>query len=107
MSVTAIPYLMTSVSKIKAFVRSDAAKLLDSKLEAKGVKNIGWLVDANDGMFTSAKAPLLKPEDYRGIKIRGLNKLFDTGLQAWALHRRRCLALRCTRPCKPGCWMQV
>lgn len=82
MGITAIPYLMTSVEKIKAFMQSDAAKLLDGKMEAKGIKNIGWLVDANDGLFTSAKAPLLKPEDYRGLKIRGLNKMFDTGLQA-------------------------
>ncbi|OGA96350.1 MAG: hypothetical protein A3E79_04225 [Burkholderiales bacterium RIFCSPHIGHO2_12_FULL_61_11] len=82
MSVTVIPYLMTSVAKQKAFITSPAAKLLDAKMEAKGVKNIGWIVDTNDGIFTSANKPLAVPADFAGLKIRGLNKLFDAGLSA-------------------------
>lgn len=82
MSVTLIPYLMSRVSLMKKFVGSDAAKLLDAKMEAKGVKNLAWLVDANDGIFTSAKHPLITPADFKGVKIRGLNKLFDAGLEA-------------------------
>ena len=82
MSVTIIPYLMTSVAKQKAFIGSPASQLLDAKMEAKGVKNIAWIVDTNDGIFTSAKAPLVKPADFGGLKIRGLNKLFDQGLSA-------------------------
>lgn len=82
MSVTIIPYLMTSVAKQKAFIGSDASKLLDAKMEAKGVKNIAWIVDTNDGIFTSAKKPLVTPADFAGLKIRGLNKLFDQGLAA-------------------------
>ena len=82
MSVTLIPYLMSRVELMKKFVGSDAAKLLDAKMEAKGVKNIAWIVDANDGIFTSAKHPLVTPADFKGVKIRGLNKLFDAGLVA-------------------------
>ena len=82
MSVSIIPYLMTSVAKQKAFIGSEAAKMLDAKMAARGVKNIAWMVDANDGIFTSAKKPLLAPADFAGLKIRGLNKLFDTGLSA-------------------------
>ena len=82
MSVTLIPYFVSKVEKMKKFVGSEAAKMLDAKMEAKGVKNIAWLVDANDGIFTSAKGPLVKPEDFKGLKIRGLNKLFDAGLVA-------------------------
>lgn len=82
MSVTLIPYFISKVEKMKKFVGSDAARMLDAKMEAKGVKNIMWLVDANDGIFTSSKAPLIRPEDFRGLKIRGLNKLFDAGLEA-------------------------
>lgn len=82
MSVTAIPYLISSPAKMNAFIASDAAKLLDGKMEAKGVKNIGWIMDANDGMLTSNKAPLIKPADFQGIKIRGLNKMFDMGFAA-------------------------
>ena len=82
MNVTIIPYLMSTAEKMKKFPGSEAAKLLDAKMEAKGVKNIAWMVDANDGIFTSNKAPLIKPEDFKGVKIRGLSKLFDAGLVA-------------------------
>ena len=82
MSVTVIPYLMTSVAKQKAFMGSEAARLLDAKMAAKGVTNIAWIVDTNDGIFTSAKKPLVAPSDFAGLKIRGLNKLFDAGLAA-------------------------
>ncbi len=82
MNVTIIPYLMSTAEKMRKFPGSDAAKLLDAKMEAKGVKNIAWIVDANDGIFTSNKAPLIKPEDFKGVKIRGLSKLFDAGLVA-------------------------
>jgi C4-dicarboxylate-binding protein DctP len=82
MSVTIIPYLMTSVAKQKAFIKSDAAKLLDAKMAEKGVTNIAWIVDTNDGIFTSNGKPLTTPADFAGMKIRGLNKLFDEGLVA-------------------------
>lgn len=81
MSVTIIPYLMTSVAKQKAFIGSEASKLLDAKMAARGVKNIAWIVDTNDGIFTSAARPLITPADFSGLKIRGLNKMFDSGLE--------------------------
>src|SRR5690606_13912391 len=82
MSVTAIPYLVSHVAKLRAFPGSEAAQLLNAKMAAKGVRNIAWIVDANNGIFTSARAPLVKPEDFKGVKIRGLNRLFDSGLEA-------------------------
>ena len=39
-------------------------------------------VDANDGIFTSSEEALVTPADFTGLKIRGLNKLFDAGLAA-------------------------
>ncbi|MBL8445133.1 MAG: TRAP transporter substrate-binding protein DctP [Zoogloeaceae bacterium] len=82
MNVTSIPYLMTSVDKLTKFAGSDASKLLDEKMASKGIRNIAWLIDANDGLFTSAKAPLITPGDFKGVKIRGLSKLLDHGLKA-------------------------
>ncbi len=82
MSVTIIPYLMTSVAKQKAFIGSEPSRLLDAKMLAKGVRNIAWIVDTNDGIFTSGKKPLVTPADFAGLKIRGLNKLFNSGLEA-------------------------
>lgn len=80
--VFSIPYLMTSPQKLKAFYGSDAEELLDSKLQKKGVKNIAWLVDANNATFTSQKQPLIEPEDFKGVKIRGLSRLSDVGFIA-------------------------
>jgi C4-dicarboxylate-binding protein DctP len=82
MNVTIIPYYMSKVAKMRKFPGSEAAKLLDAKMEAKGVKNIAWLVDANDGIFTSNPRPLITPADFKGVKVRGLSKLFDEGLVA-------------------------
>ena len=82
LNVTLIPYYMTRLDQMKKFPGSEAAKMLDAKLAEKGVRNLGWMVDASDGIFTSAKSPLVKPADFKGIKIRGLSKLFDEGLIA-------------------------
>ena len=53
MSIALIPYLISSPKAQKAFISSDAAKFLDDKMLALGVKNIAWIVDANDLIFTS------------------------------------------------------
>ena len=67
MSVSVIPYLMTSVAKQKAFIGSEASKLLDAKMEARGVKNIAWIVDTNDGIFSSSRERLVTPADCSGV----------------------------------------
>lgn len=82
MSVTLIPYLMASPAAQKAFMGSKAAEMLDAKMLQKGIRNIGWMVDTNDLIFTSAKGLLDDPSDFDGIKIRGLTPLFNEGLIA-------------------------
>ncbi len=82
MAVTQIPFLMSTPAKQKAFIGSKPAQILDEKMAEKGVKNIGWIVDTNDLIFTSSNHLLDAPEKFKGVKIRGLNKLFDAGLIA-------------------------
>lgn len=82
MAVTLIPYLMSSPAQQKAFIGSEAAAILDEKMMSVGVKNIGWVVDTNDLIFTSSTGLLEDPEDFKGIKIRGLTPLFNEGLLA-------------------------
>ena len=82
LNVTLIPYYVTSVEKMRKWPGSAPAKMLDAKLAEKGLLNLGWMVDASDGIFTSAKKPLVTPADFAGVKIRGLSKLFDEGLRA-------------------------
>ncbi len=42
MNVVVIPYFFSELERIKKFPGSDAAKLLEAKLEEKGVKNLAW-----------------------------------------------------------------
>lgn len=82
MNVTVIPYFLTDLEKLKKFPGSPAAALLESKLESKGVKNIAWLYTTRQSIFTSGKKPIVATDDFKGIKIRGLNKLADAALEA-------------------------
>ena len=82
MSVTLIPYYMTDLEKIKRFTTSDARKLLDEKLEARGVHSVGWFYITRQSIFTSGKKPIITLDDFKGLKIRGLNSLTDHALTA-------------------------
>ncbi|OWV31177.1 TRAP transporter substrate-binding protein DctP [Halomonas campaniensis] len=82
MQVFNIPYLMTSSHQLEQFPASEAAEMLNNKMASKGVKNLAWLLDANNAVFTSSDNPLIAPEDFQGIKIRGLSRVFDAGLIA-------------------------
>jgi C4-dicarboxylate-binding protein DctP len=82
MSVTLIPYYMTDLEKIKRFTTSDARKLLDEKLEAHGVHSVGWFYITRQSIFTSGKKPIITLDDFKGLKIRGLNSLTDHALTA-------------------------
>lgn len=81
MNITVIPYYFTDLKKIRNWFDSPAAQLLEGKLQQRGVKNIMWLYTTRSTVFTSNK-PLLRPDDFKGVKIRGLNRLADTALTA-------------------------
>jgi len=82
MNVTLMPYSFTNLDAMARFADSSVAQFLNSKLEAKGVKNVAWLFITNTSIFTSNDKPLIAPADFKGVKIRGLNKLIDSGLRA-------------------------
>jgi TRAP-type C4-dicarboxylate transport system substrate-binding protein len=82
MNVMVIPYLFPELEKIRKFPGSDAAKLLEKKLEEKGVKNVAWFYITRQAIYTSGKKPLIALDDFKGIKIRGFNKIADASLEA-------------------------
>lgn len=82
MNVLTLPYFFTDLKRIERFPGSELNKLLDAKLLEKGVRSVAWFYTTRQSIFTSAKSPLLKVEDFKGVKIRGLNKLVDNGLTA-------------------------
>jgi C4-dicarboxylate-binding protein DctP len=77
-----IPFFFNDIEKIKRFPGSEAAKLLDRKLEEKGVHNLVWFYITRLAIYTSGKKPLVAVDDFKGLKIRGFNPLFDTSLTA-------------------------
>ncbi len=82
MNVVTIPYYFTDLARIESFPGSEAAGILEEKLEEKGVKNIAWFYTTRQSIFTSGDKPLVTLDDFKGVKIRGLNKLVDEGLAA-------------------------
>lgn len=78
MNVMQRPFAFDSIDVIKAFPSSDAAKMLDGKLAEKNLKNVVWLYQTRDNIFTSNGDFLDTPEKYKGVKMRGLNPLVDT-----------------------------
>ncbi|MEP7206819.1 MAG: TRAP transporter substrate-binding protein DctP [Casimicrobiaceae bacterium] len=82
MSATLIPYAMGDLEKIKRFPTSEARRFLDQKLEQRGVKSLAWLYITRETIITSGKKAIVNLDDFKGVKIRGLNTLTDNALTA-------------------------
>jgi len=82
MNVTVAPYAFGDLAIWRKWPTSDAAGFLTEKLRAKGVQNVVWLFTTNTSVFTSNGKFLVKPEDFKGVKIRGLEPSFNASLEA-------------------------
>ncbi|TRW95366.1 C4-dicarboxylate ABC transporter [Paracoccus sp. M683] len=82
MNVTLRPYAFGDVEMWRAWPESEPAAFLDGLMAQKGLHNVAWLFQNRVNVFTSSDSPLIAPADFRGVKIRGLNPAFDSGLTA-------------------------
>ena len=82
MNVTVAPYAFGDLEIWRKWPDSEAAAFLSEKLLEKGVRNIVWMFQTNTSVFTSKGRFLLKPEDFKGVKLRGLTPPFDAALKA-------------------------
>ncbi len=82
MNAPTIPYLFSNIASIRRFPGSDAARQLESLLERRAVRNLMWLYTSRQAIFTSNRKPIIATEDFRGLKVRGLNALTDNALSA-------------------------
>jgi TRAP-type C4-dicarboxylate transport system substrate-binding protein len=82
MNAPTIPYFFTELERIRKFPGSDAAKFLEGLLERRAVRNLMWLYTTRQAIFTRNRKPIVALEDFRGLKVRGLNPLTDHALVA-------------------------
>ncbi|MCB1342387.1 MAG: TRAP transporter substrate-binding protein DctP [Pseudooceanicola sp.] len=80
MAVMTVPYVMSDEKDAAAFVKSEANDILEGLLEAKGVQNLAWLYMGNVTTILSKDKPIISPEDLKGVRIRGLDQVFDAGI---------------------------
>ncbi|WP_417724737.1 TRAP transporter substrate-binding protein DctP [Salipiger sp.] len=82
MNVTVAPFAFGDIGIWKKWPTSEAAAFLEEKLLEKGVKNVVWMFQTNTSVFTTNGEPLVAPEDFAGLKMRGLTPPFDAALAA-------------------------
>lgn len=82
MNVTLRPFSFSDYDLWRNWPGSKPAAFLEAALEQKGLKNVVWLFQTNDSVFTSNGKFLKSPADFDGMKIRGLNRSFDSALVA-------------------------
>jgi C4-dicarboxylate-binding protein DctP len=82
MNVTLAPYAFSDLELWRKWPTSEAAAFLGDKLLEKGVRNVVWLFQTNTSVFTSNGKQLVKPEEFEGMKIRGLVPAFNASLEA-------------------------
>jgi C4-dicarboxylate-binding protein DctP len=82
MNVMTIPYQFNELDRIRRFPGSPAAQYLEGLLQKRAVRNLMWLYTTRQAIFTSNRKPLVGTEDFKGLKIRGLNALTDHALSA-------------------------
>ena len=82
MNVTLAPFAFGDIELWKKWPNSEAAAFLGEQLLKKGVRNVGWFFTTNTAVFTAKGKFLVKPEDFKGVKIRGLIPAFNASLQA-------------------------
>lgn len=80
MYATLAPFAMGAPDIPQKWPRSEAAKFLERKMREKGVQSVVWLFQTNQSAITSQGRHLLRPEDFDGVKIRGLIPAFDATL---------------------------
>lgn len=82
MDVTLRPYAFADLDLWRGWTDSQAAAYLEDLMRAKGLENVAWLFQTNSNVFTSNDRFLVTPQDFQGVKMRGLSAAFDKGLAA-------------------------
>ncbi|MCC6001682.1 MAG: TRAP transporter substrate-binding protein DctP [Pararhodobacter sp.] len=82
MNVTIAPYAFSDMTIWRNWHDSEAAAFLNERMAQRGLVNVAWLFQTNSSVFTSRGRLMVTPEDFEGMKIRGLTPAFDAALAA-------------------------
>jgi len=80
MNITFMPAAITSYEQAYRWKTAPIGKELSAILEAKGVKLITWMWQS--GGIASRGKPIIKPDDAKGLKIRGGSREMDMMFKA-------------------------
>lgn len=82
MTVTVAPYAFSDMNIWRNWHDSEAAEFLNEQIAGRGLVNVAWLFQTNSSVFTARGRQLVTPEDFQGMKLRGLTPAFDAALGA-------------------------
>ena len=75
-----LPYLFPTLDSLHKITQGPIGKQLLGKLESRSIKGLAFW-DNSFAIF-SAKKPLIKPEDMKGLKMRSYSKVIDAQYRA-------------------------
>ena len=81
MEIFDVPFLFPSYDRIKKALDSGVGETLSKEMEKKGAKALIW-ADYGFVQFANSKRPLTKPEDFKGLKLRGYGELPSQTIKA-------------------------
>ncbi|MZR29164.1 TRAP transporter substrate-binding protein DctP [Sneathiella litorea] len=82
MDITLEPFAFRNVEIHKKWSGSPAASVLERRIAETGLTNVTWLFTTWRTTITSKDRHLVKPSDFKGIRIQGLGPIFNTALEA-------------------------
>ncbi|MBZ4653707.1 MAG: yiaO [Peptococcaceae bacterium] len=81
MEIFDVPFLFPSYDRIKKALDGGVGEKLSKEMEKKGAKALIW-ADYGFVQFANNKKPITKPEDFKGLKLRGYGELPSETIKA-------------------------
>ena len=81
MEVFDVPFVFPGYEKVDAAIDGGMGKILEEELAKKHVKVVYW-ADYGFVQYANNKKPIKKPEDFKGLKIRGYSELASETIKA-------------------------
>ena len=98
-----MPGLVTNYEQAYSWKNAEVGKLLSQIVAEKGMVIVSWIWQA--GGVACRSAPLVQPEDAKGMKVRGGSREMDMILKAGGrVGADACRPTKSTRRCRPARW---